>query len=285
MKHIPLLSQEHFPSDHSYVRSSTSVFKTLLEKHEWFDTFYLKNGVEFWRREEIFGAFFARYIFERTEEEPDIHWLKRKYGWWHGKVIWIPIRRKIIPSWWKASSYSPHFSEMGLTYLDESYLKKWDTKVRWSRRTHFFEQGGTIKQVSNQDYFTYFCEFPDYYPYKNFSIQQYHGMATYAGENLRNYIAFLWDIPVAWLSALDYGNEKKSTFHFLVFTRKEFYSSQSGTALVDVWFQESLRLWVKYIDFDRLMKPWGPKTQVWYTVFKHHFIDVHFHFDAYEKWF
>lgn len=59
---------------------------------------------------------------------------------------------------------------------------------------------------------------------------------------------------MAGLSAYDYGKNKQSTFHFLVFTRREYYDTQAGTALVDIWFQDSLKNGVKYIDFDRLMK-------------------------------
>jgi hypothetical protein len=284
MHEVKILSQTDFPSDHSYFRSGTQAFLKTLKVNDRANTYLMKNGVNFGWRDDMYWPF-PRYIFERTEEEPDIKWLKEKYGWFHGLVIWIPVRRKEIPSWWKSSSYSPHFSEMGLTYLREDYWKSWDYKVRWSRRHKFFELWGEVRLVSNDEYFRYFCEFPDPYPFKEFSINQYRGIATYWWENLRNYVAFLHWVPVAGLSAYDYWENKQSTFHFLVFTRREYYSSQAWTALVDIWFQDSLKIWVKYIDFDRLMKPGWPKNQVWYTIFKHHFIDVHFHFDAYSKWF
>lgn len=284
MHSVKILSWEDFPIDHGYFRSATQAFLKTLKVNDRASTYLMKNGVNFWWRDEMFWPF-PRYIFERTEEEPDIKWLKEKYGWFHWLVIWIPVRRKVMPSGWKKSSYSPHFSEMGLTYLQENYWKKWDYKVKGSRRHKFFDIWWRIELVSNDQYFKYFCEFPDPYPYKDFSINQYKAVARYGWDNLRNYVAFLWDIPVAGLSAYDYGERKQSTFHFLVFTRREYYSSQAGTALVDIWFQDSLNMWVKYIDFDRLMKEGWPKTQVGYTVFKHHFIDAHFHFDAYVRWF
>lgn len=97
MKEVKLLTQEYFPVDHSYFRSGTTAFLKTLKVNDKAHTYLMKNGVNFGWRDDMYWPF-PRYIFERTEEEPDIAWLKKTYGWFHGLVIWIPVRRKEIPT-------------------------------------------------------------------------------------------------------------------------------------------------------------------------------------------
>jgi hypothetical protein len=84
-------------------------------------------------------------------------------------------------------------------------------------------------------------------------------------------ICFYKDKVIAGLSVIDYN--WNSSAHLVSFLTKDWKQIQAGTGLIDYWFRNSLKNWVKYINFDHLRDKNMSRDQQWYTDFKENFIE------------
>lgn len=101
-------------------------------------------------------------------------------------------------------------------------------------------------------------------------IRYYRKMHAIDPAKIRSWMVYYKGVPVAGLAVHDYCN---STVHLVAFTRKEGKPIQAGTALIDEWFKDSVKLGLQYINFDHLKDKMMTRDQQGYTDFKKNFME------------
>ncbi len=275
MKH---LAPSEYPKDFYYHRTSAEIYKPYLESCGPITTIPSSRPHEYaWKKKLFGGVYVAR--FERTDVEPDIEALKTS-GVKHAMVTWIPYSRTDdIPKGWKRLYLTDHFQETSVNLLDENYKTKWNERSRRALKK-FEKSEGEVRVVDAETFIDAFENTSVKHIHlkliKSDYIRNYKRIRKFAPEKVRQWLVYRDGKPVAGLACLDYlGNHSA---HFVAFTGRESYDIQWGTGLIDAWFADSLAKWIKYITFDQLRNPHGPKDQKWYTEFKENFIEYRLSF-------
>lgn len=277
---MQLITRQEIPKDHLYYRTSSQIYKKYLESSNLKTIQIWEN--QFWWLKSILW-FFNVAKFERIDEEPNIEKLKENWfkRWF---IIWIPYTRKDIPKWWKNLWINSYFTTTWFTLLtDENYFKKWKDRAKRARKKFLANPKLIIKELNTTDFQKIYSQSKISQPFKK-SFMKYHKDTSNLDVNweIRNFICFLWDLPIAWLAVLDYNNN--SSAHLVSFITKEWKQNQAWTWLIDYWFKTSLEKWIKYINFDHLRDKFMTRDQQWYTDFKENFMDYKVVFpDSYFK--
>lgn len=268
-------SFREFPTDHLYYRTSSKSYQKYLEDYKTV-TIPVNGGKQFgWMKWP--NSWFRIIKFERIDEEPDIERLKKEYGVKHAWVIWIPSARAEIPRWWRNLWLTSHFVTTGIVALDKpDYWTSWSERARRARKK-YPKMGVEIKTVDPVEFVEGFKATPTKHGFKKDYIKFYTHITKINPQNTRSYVAYYDGKIIAWLAVHDY-NDEKSSVHLVAYTNRKYYNTQAGTWLIDRWYEDSYKMWVKYIDFDRLREKMWPPDQKWYTEFKENFIQYKFNF-------
>nr|MDD3720755.1 hypothetical protein [Candidatus Gracilibacteria bacterium] len=277
---MQLINRQEVPKDHIYYRTSSPIYKKYLESSK-LKTIPVGEKQFGWLKN-VFRVFNVAK-FERIDEEPNIEQLK-KNGFKHGFIIWIPYTRKEIPDGWKNLWINSYFTTTGFTILnDENYFKKWKDRAKRARKKFLSNENLIIKELNTNDFQKIYSESKISQPFKK-SFMKYHKDASNLDDKgeIRNFVCFLGDFPIAGLAVLDYNGN--SSAHLVSFITKEGKQYQAGTGLIDYWFKSSLNKGIKYINFDHLRDKFMTGDQQGYTDFKENFMDYKVVFpDSYFK--
>ncbi len=267
---MQIIDRKDLPKDHIYYRSSSFEYWSYLEKY------FLKTvkiwEKQFWWVKQVFWWLFQISKFERIDEEPNVEEIKKNWfkRW---MLIWIPYSRTDIPTWWRKLWLNSHFTTTWFTILEnEDYYKKWKERSRRARKKYLTNPHLSIRQVNHDEFQKYYTELKIKQPFKK-SFRWYHkDISSFDNRwSIRNIVCFYDDKPIAWLAVFDY--DKYSSAHLVAFITKKWKETQAWTWVIDYRFKDSLRLWIKYINFDHLRDKYMTKDQQWYTDFKENFMD------------
>lgn len=262
------LSPSDYPIDFYYHRTSSDTYRKYLESC-WPKTFDINTPQFAWKKL-FFGWTYCVSRFERTDIEPDIEVFKKEWIK-HGMITWIPYRISDKPEWWRRLYLTEHFQNTGYTTLDDGdYKKHWNDRAKRAQKK-FLASGDEIRSASASDFIDAFRKTKVKHPYRSEYISYYKKISAIDPESVRQWIVYHNGTPTAWLAVLDYiGNH---SVHLVAFTGKQAYDTQWWTWLIDEWFRTSQEKWIKYLTFDQLRNPHGPKDQKGYTEFKENFIE------------
>lgn len=265
---MKILSREDLPLDHGYYRTSSELYAKYLLKC-WLKIHHLKNNKFGWIKD---LKLFQVAKFERVDEEPVIDEL-RKNGFKHWLIIWIPYSRLDKPAWWKSLWLNSHFTTTWFTKIeDEFYYKKWKERARRARKKFLENTYVRLELVDKETFQKYYKEAKISQPYKSDFIRYHKTISDLDSKNdIKNMICFYKDKVIAGLSVIDYN--WNSSAHLVSFLTKDWKQIQAGTGLIDYWFRNSLKNWIKYINFDHLRDKNMSRDQQWYTDFKENFIE------------
>lgn len=264
-----ILRPEDYPLDFYYHRTSSPTYRRYLEGC-WPETFDIDPPKYAWKKSLFWGAFHvARY--ERSDEEPDIEWLKAS-GVKHAMVAWIPYSLQEKPIGWRRLYLTDHFQCTGFTRIDdvEDYTKKWNDRAKRARKK-FNNSWAEVRLVDRDTFITAFRNTKVKHWFKSDYISYYKKITAVDPSAIRQWIVYLNDEPVAGLAVLDYLDNH--SVHLVAFTDKKAYDIQWGTGLIDEWFRDSKAKDMKYLTFDQLRNPHGPGDQQGYTEFKENFLE------------
>ncbi len=265
---MKLITKKELPKEHWYYRSSSGLYKKYLEKC-WLKVAPL-SGNNFWWIKSLWIFQIAK--FERVDIAPTPEVLK-KNGFKHWMVIWIPYSLTEIPKWWKKLYLNSHFTTTWFSeVLDEYYYKKWKDRAQRARKKFLNNTDLKIELVDTLEFQKIYGETKISQPFKK-SFMKYHKTISSFDEKseIKNMICYLWEKPIAGLSVIDYN--WNSSAHLVSFLSNEWKKLQAWTWLIDFWFQNSLKNWIKYINFDHLRDKYMSFDQQWYTNFKENFMD------------
>ena len=264
---MQFISPSEYPKDFFYHRTSAEIYRPYIESCGNITTFDIGNNPQYAWKKWLFGDSIHIVKYERTDIEPNIEQLKQ---WWikHGMVTWIPYSRQDIPLWWKRLWLTDHFHVTSVNLLDNNYTSKWNERARRALKK-YEKSGAEIKMVDSETFIKAFKDTRVKHWFKSDYINNYKRIRAFDPEKVRQWIVYYNNRAVAWLACLDYINNH--SVHFVAFTGKESYHIQWWTGLIDAWFRDSVKKGIKYITFDQLRNPHGPRDQRWYTEFKENF--------------
>jgi hypothetical protein len=228
---------------------------------------------------------FYSVIAEKIDIEPSQEFLAR-YGISHGMVFWMPMRRIEKPKWWLQmpryfAKNSVHSSRSAFSILDrEDYWMKWSPKARAHRRKILeYIKSWKLRIDRISDWYAYLdiyknMKVPD--PFQDFIIKWCEKKFTQWLDNLRIYIAYIDDKPLAGGIFIDDGVTSE---YFTSFYHEDSKPYHLGIAMMDRWMFDSYEKWVKYCDLDHMRDNWQSLGYAGYTKFKSSIADydVYFH--------
>ncbi len=263
------LSPGEYPLDFHYHRTSSAAYRKYLEgcEPETFDT----TPPDFAWKKSLFWDSCHVSRYERTDKEPDMEKLK-KWGVKHAFVTWIPYQRQDIPVGWKRLYLTDHFQHTGYTTLDKEtdYTTHWNDRAKRARKK-WRTSGAVLRAVDSTEFAQAFRDTKVKHWYKSDYIRYYKKLVAIDPTSVRQWLVYVDGKAEAGLAVHDYvGNH---SVHLVAFTWKKAYDIQGWTWLIDEWFRESQEKGMKYLTFDQLRNPHGPKDQKWYTEFKENFIE------------
>lgn len=263
-----LIKKEELPKDHLYYRSSSNLYKKYLEKC-WLQIAILSEK-SFWWIKNLWLFQVAK--FERIDQEPTTEILKK--NWFkHGLIIWIPYSLTQIPKWWKKLYLNSHFTTTWFSEInDEFYYKKWKERAQRARKKFLNNKDLKIELLDNYTFQKIYLETKTSQPFKKAFINYHKSISKLDKKNeIKNMVCYLWEKPIAGLSVIDYN--WNSSAHLVSFLSNEWKKLQAWTWLIDFWFNNSFKNWIKYINFDHLRDKYMSFDQQWYTDFKENFMD------------
>jgi hypothetical protein len=271
------LPYTEFPEEHSYYRTSSPSYKQYLE--EWdVTTIPVEWGKSFGWKKKIFGSWFQIVKFEKIDTEPDIKMLREKYGIKHAWLLWVPKKRADIPAWWNKLTYflnGHYYKKQSIVLLDgPEYWKKWNERAKRARKK-YKQMGVEIKLVDPFEFVEGFKATPTRHAFKKDYIKYYTHITKVNPKLIRSYVAYYDGKIVAGLAVHDY-NDGKSSVHLVAYTNRRYYNTQAWTGLIDRWYEDSYKMGIKFIDFDRLREDKMAFDQKWYSEFKDNFIEFKF---------
>lgn len=262
------LSPGEYPLDFHYHRTSSPVYRKYLENcgPATFDT----TPPDYAWRKSLFWGYFHVTRYERTDVEPMMEDIKSAWVK-HALVTWIPYQRQDIPTGWRRLYITEHFQNTGYTSIDSSdYTKHWNERAKRARKK-FRASGGELRLVTREEFITAFQNTKVKHWYRSEYIRYYKKISAINPSAIRQWLVYRDGVAVAGLAVLDYLDNH--SVHLVAFTGKEAYDIQWGTGLIDEWFRDSQEKGMKYLTFDQLRNPHGPKEQKGYTEFKENFIE------------
>jgi lipid II:glycine glycyltransferase (peptidoglycan interpeptide bridge formation enzyme) len=218
--------------------------------------------------------------FEVTREYLKSIWIS------HGIIYWTPIRRLEKPiDWFRLPTWitkrNIHSSRSAFSLLDTlDYSSKWSSSARAHRRHVLENIQKWIIRIEETDSVQKFLELYTttkiHDPNKKFVARMTERLFTKTESAYRIYIAYVNDIPLAWAIFIDEGMTSE---YWASFYHEDSKPYHLWIAIMDRWFLDSYKKWIKYMDLDHMRDVWQSWSFLWYTKFKESIadFDVYFH--------
>jgi|GEM_PF-1045783 len=277
---MSIIERYDYPTDHPYYRTNSAVYNTYLSQYCGIRTISLEEGRRFGWIKNIIGKHIQLAKFERIDTEPTRELLV-PHGWTRGMVIWVPFQRRDIPPGWRRLAVNTHFTRTGFTEItDEKYHKKWNERAQRARKKFLAHSDIRIESVDPEVFIRAFSSTKVRHLFKSDYVKYYRKLTTIDASSVRSYLCYHGDQPIAGLAVHDYNGN--SSVHLVAFTSNEARPYQAGTGLIDRWFAESVRMGIRYINFDHLRDSSMTRDQQGYTDFKMNFVESECYFrDSY----
>lgn len=276
------IERAEFPKNHTYYRTTSSVYNQYLRENCGIKTLPLESGTRFGWIKNVIGRHMQIAKFERIDTEPTRELLE-PHGFNRGMVIWIPFRLTDIPKGWRKLAIGTHFTRTGFAHLTgHEYYKKWNERARRARKKFLSQTEVRIELVEPADFIAAFKSVKVRHMFKSDYIRYYQALTGIDVKSVRSYVCYRGETPVAGLAVHDYAGN--ASVHLVAFTGKDAKASQCGTGIIDRWFHDSVDMGLEYINFDHLRDSSMTSDQQGYTDFKLNFMDKECYFrDSYFK--
>lgn len=285
------LLRKDIPEDFVYYRTGSTVFYEYLKQFRSYIVEKVHKRGDFFSALQVLPGFWSI-----TAEKFDMELTKvnlSKYGIHHGIIWWTPMRKIVrpkgwikMPTWWVKRDI--HSSRSAFSILDrEDYWQKWSPKARAHRRKVLElinDWKITIKNdISLDDFLKIYKETPVHDGDKGFRIRLTKKLFERTKTDYRMYVIEVEGRILAGALFIDMGTTSE---YWVSFYHRDGYPYHLGIAMMDRWFLDSYKKWVKYCDLDHMRDSWQSLGYSWYTKFKESIADfeVYFH-DMWVKFF
>lgn len=281
------IKRENIPKDFIYYRSASKVFYEYYKNHKYFVVKKTNNKYEFIKACKIFWNAFWSVIAEKTDIEPtkemiNSMWIK------HAIVHRTPLRETKKPKWWwRVPTFITkdfiHSSRSAFCILEnEKYRNKWSSKAKWHRNKILKLKSDWILKIDKCDDLDKFLKIysslklkdPNHKWLINWCNNMFHNKN--ANKNFSIFLASINNKILAWWVFIQ---EWVTSEYFTSFYTQESKPYHLWVAIMDAWFEDSYKSWIKYCDLDHMRDSWQSSWYAWYTKFKESIaeFDVYFH--------
>jgi hypothetical protein len=280
------ISRSDIPTDFTYYRTGSRVFYDYYRTYVQSIIVRIGEWYQFIKAGKLFGSFYS-IIAEKVDIEPTSDMMK-KLGMLHGIIFWWPMRIIEKPRWWwRIPRFLVQYFELlhstrsAFSILARpDYWEKWSPSARAHRRkTLEYIRVWKVRIEQIYDIQTYIdiyrgIRVPD--PHKSYLIRWCEKNFSTRKEDIRIYVAYIDDIPLAWAIFIDEGVTSE---YFTSFYARESHPYHLGIAMMDRWFLDSYAKSIKYCDLDHIRDSLQSPRYRWYTRFKESIADhdVYFH--------
>lgn len=267
------LERKDIPEDYIYYRTGSEVFYQYLKQFRSYIVEKIHKRGDFFLAVQILPGFWSI-----TAEKIDIELKREKlkeYGINHGIIWWTPLRNMkkpngwiSLPIWW--IRHDIHSSRSSFSILDRSdYWEKWSSKARAHRRKVLENRDKWIINIRTDTSLEAFLALYKKTPVsdweKEFRIRLTKKLFENTDTDYRIYTIEVEGKILAWAIFIDMGTTSE---YWVSFYHREGYPYHLGIAMMDVWFLDSLRKWIKYCDLDHMRDSWQSFWYSGYTKFK-----------------
>ncbi len=278
------LLRQHIPEDFVYYRTGSRVFYDHYANNTRLVVGKAGRWHEFFTAYQIFPGFWSINHEKHDTELSDE--LLASYGIRHGIIFWAPLRLIEKPAWYHRlptwyTKRSLHSSRSAFSILDtEEYWNKWSSKARAHRR-HVLENIEkwviTIeRQVPIEDFLEYYQKTKLHDPNQKFVSYITKKLFAHPEDGYRAYFIRVNGEVLAGAVFIDEGTTSE---YWASFYHDEGHPYRLGIAMMDAWFLDSYRKWIKYCDLDHMRDTGQSSSYAGYTKFKESIAeyDVFFH--------
>jgi hypothetical protein len=281
------INKSEIPHDYDYYRTGSKVFYEYYKNNPKVSVKLVWDWYKFIKIITMIKNYFYSILIEKIDID-DIEWFIKSLWLKHGIIQRTPLRDIKKPKWWwKMPKIFRkdflHSSRSAFSIIDrEDYWNKWSTSAKWHRKKILNIKNEWILEIieckdldlflkvyssltlkdPNHKWLVEWCE-------KCFNNKE-------IVNNLRIYIAKVnWNI-LAWAIFID---EWVTSEYFTSFYKESWKPYHLWIAIMDIWFSESYKKWIKYCDLDHMRDEKDSELCKWYTKFKESIADydVYFH--------
>lgn len=278
------LSRTLIPNDFTYYRTGSQIFYEYYKKYTSLKIWHIWYGFEFFKASPLF-FYFMSITVEKQDIEPTKELLKKSWIH-HGIILWTPMKKTQKPSGWfrvptwftKMNIWS---SRSAFSLLDRvDYWNKWSSKAR-AHRKHILKNISSWKIFIDKN--ASVEEFLDIYIHTKIDDPNkdiiYNMTKKLFFETKTSYQIFIIYVDKKALAGAIFINEWVTSEYWASFYHEKSKPYHLWIAVMDAWFSESYKKWIKYCDLDHMQDTNQSSWFAWYTKFKTSIADydVYFH--------
>lgn len=287
------LERSQIPEDYFPYRSHSHPFFHWLTKN--LDTSHasiINEDGWFWLINHCFWGHFSIAYFEKCDLEPT-QALLMKYGMKRWIVFWSGWRKtKPAGRGWLRFGYNfsrmyHHSTRSAFVVINSAeYWEKWTSGARWQRKKiRDLEQSDTIRidtDVSIEDFLIIYNRTEISHGWKTYLSLRQQFLSQYYGDNIRIFLAFVGNRPLAGAIFLD---DQSTSTYLVAFQDPAGKPYHLWLAIVDRWCEQSFEKGFKYLDFDHMQNTCDSDSYAGYTRFKAHLTEFELQFrEVWAKW-
>lgn len=278
------LHRKDIPEDFVYYRRGSQVFYEYLKQFRSYVVEKVHKRGDFFSAIQVVPGFWSitaeKIDTELTREKLKKYWIN------HGIIWWTPMRVVVkprgwlrLPTWWTKRDI--HASRTAFSSLDrEDYWSKWSPKARAHRRKvlEYIKQWKIHirNNVTLDDFLELYKKTPVRDGEKVFRLRLTKKLFETSQSEYRIYLIAVDGKVLAGWVFIDMWTTSE---YWVSFYHRDGYPYHLGIAMMDVWFLDSYKKWVKYCDLDHMRDRWQSLWYSGYTKFKESIadVDVYYH--------
>lgn len=281
MKTLP---RSDIPIDYTYYRTGSRIWFDYYKKFTRLLIWKIGSGYEFFTAFQALPGFYSITV-EKNDIEINREILKKSWIS-HGIVWWTPIRKTDKSrGWWRVptwfTKWDIHASRSAFSMLDTpEYWNKWSWSARAHRR-HVLENRSIGKiRISSDESIEKFLELYNstkiHDPNKLFVARMTDKLFSQKKDGYRVFMIYVDDVPLAGAVFID---EWVTSEYWASFYHEDARQYHLGIAMMDAWYLDSFRKWIRYCDLDHMRDSGQLSSYAGYTEFKSSIADhdIYFH--------
>lgn len=289
-----LLKNIDIPKDYKYYRSHSKVYFSWILKNFSKKTIKIEENGNYWYINHFFWWLFSIACFEKVNVIPTYEMMKKYkmkrwlifWSWWSQDKPYLDTKLIWLKLWYLFSWGYHHSVKSSFSVLDQKeYWKKWERNARWHRNKIRKELDSWVIKINTNakidDFINIYVNTKVKHNLKRYLINRQKFLSEVWENNIRIYLAYIESIPLAGAIFLD---DSPTSTYLVAFQNDKWKKHNLWLALIDKWFEESEKLWFKYLDLDHMRGFLDPNSYKWYTKFKSSIADYELSFPNVWLW-
>lgn len=189
-------------------------------------------------------------------------------------VIWQPLTRLDKPKGWRRSWGQMNARRTGYAMITdpERYWENWSDHAKRHRKQWLQKPVYSMEETGLEEFIEVYERVKRFFSLRMLFVDLVRQKVEAHGDRVRFLIARdpVSRRIIAGLAVLDIP-EAKQSIHLISFLDPIGHKTSVGFAIIDYWFQTSLKKGLRFLDFDLFYDPGDPKSWKGFSAFKSQF--------------